>query len=74
MKMKDLKAGDIVVVDGGFTCIDPGRKCDVKRDGDGLYIECRGPDGLKRNKPYHEKHHLDGQIGKGGELIGLSRP
>ncbi|MDE4297145.1 hypothetical protein PXK56_18330 [Phaeobacter gallaeciensis] len=63
MKLTDLKPGMIVVTDNGFTCVKAGEHV-VQADEDGdLFIECC--DG---------NHLLDGQIGKDGELIGLSKP
>lgn len=62
MKLKDLKAGDTVIVDGGFTCMKPGHK-EVLSDNGGLYLGC--DEGV---------HYLVGQEDEDGELIGLSWP
>lgn len=64
MKLSDLKAGDIVQTDDGFTCLPEGQHR-VEADDEGeLYIHCS--DG---------KHFLSGQEDEEtGELIGLSRP
>jgi hypothetical protein len=60
LRLEDLKAGDVVVADAGFTCIRPGAH--TVRDCDGvLYVEC--DDG---------KHCLDGQRNEDGFLVGLS--
>lgn len=59
MKLRDLKAGDSVFADGGFTCLRGGFHF-VEADGDGLFIQC--DDG---------KHYLVGQENENGELVGL---
>lgn len=72
-KIDDLKAGDRLVADGGFTCIRAGCLCTVKWDGDtayrdksresGLYVEC--DDG---------RHYLAGQVDDdGGLVVGFTR-
>lgn len=61
MKLDELRVGDTVITDGGFTCMKAGPR-KVHRDSDGLYIRCR--DG---------RHYLDGQEDEAGELVGLSR-
>lgn len=59
-KMADVKAGDKLVADGGFTCLREGQVCEVKQDADGLlYVDCD-----------EGTHHLDGQE-KDGEVNGL---
>ncbi len=61
MKLSDLKAGDKIKADGGFTCVKEGNhKVKSKKNGD-LYIKCS-----------EGKHLLDGQVGEDGELIGIS--
>lgn len=60
MKLTDLKPGDTIRLDGGFTC-HAGGEAVVKSDDTGnLYFDC--DDG---------QHLLDGQIGPDGELIGV---
>ena len=50
--VKQVKAGDILVADGGFTCLRYGEECEVKMDrGRGLYVDCA-----------MDKHYLDGQL------------
>jgi len=61
VKFANVKDGDVLIADGGFTCINAGRVT-VKRSDRGLYFDCR--DG---------KHYLDGQENEVGELVGLSR-
>lgn len=63
MKMSELKGGDWVVIDSGFTCA-PASVVTVEEDEHGsLYFECS-----------EGKHFLDGQLDRDGELVGLSRP
>lgn len=64
MKLSDLKAGDIVLTDDGFTCLAEGEhRVEADEDGD-LYIPCS--DG---------KHFLSGQEDdETGELVGISSP
>jgi hypothetical protein len=57
----EVKAGDVLECDGGFTCMGNHAKKRVKLGTDDLpYIDC--DDG---------RHYLAGQVGKHGELIGL---
>ena len=61
MKLSDLKAGDIVTIDSGFTCMKAGNHL-VHSDVHGqLFLKC--DDG---------RHYLDGQEDfDTGELIGI---
>ena len=61
-KLTDLKAGDKLKADGGFTCLSAARIAEVKEDAGGLYVECT-----------EGRHGLDGQEGKNGECVGLWR-
>lgn len=57
-----VKTGDVLITDGGFTCMGKHARRTVKIDdtsGD-LYVDC--DDG---------KHFLYGQTGDDGELVGL---
>jgi hypothetical protein len=58
-RLDDLKAGDTLFADDGFTCMQAGVKT-VREDEDGLYIPCA--DG---------SHYLDGQLREDGTLAGL---
>lgn len=60
MKLSDLKAGDTIIADDGFTCMHAGPKR-VQSDDAGLYVKCR-----------EGRHYLDGQENEAGELVGLS--
>ena len=61
MKLADIKTGDIVQADDGFTCLEAGPHV-VKLHNDELYIDCN--DG---------KHFLCGQEDEpGSDLVGLS--
>lgn len=59
-KLSQLKAGQMVWVDGGFTCLPPWTKREVKQDADGLYIDCS-----------EGTHHLAGQADDGEHCIGI---
>ena len=62
-KLSEIKPGDKLIADGGFTCLDEDEVVEVAKDEEGfLYVPCR--DG---------QHHLDGQEGENGEVIGLRR-
>ncbi len=63
-KLCDVTDGDIVELDSGFTCVNPGKYI-VHRDNGGgaLFIECS-----------EGKHLLDGQEGDDGYLIGIYGP
>lgn len=60
--LNDLKPGDVIKIDGGFTCAGEGYRV-VKKDSHGLYFQCR--DG---------QHYLDGQENEDGSLVGISWP
>ena len=47
----ETKAGSVVQVDEGFTCIETGAQRTVKAGKEGLYIDCRCGE-----------HYLDGQL------------
>lgn len=40
MKQLDLTAGDVIVVDGSFSCLPLGRQCVVHGEGQGKFIHC----------------------------------
>lgn len=62
VKFSEVKAGDFIKADGGFTCLDAGEVCKVYADdGLNLHIPCR--DGT---------HFLCGQIGNDGILVGFT--
>ncbi len=63
-KLADLKPGDKLEADGGFTCLSAGQRCEVKADAERLYIECT-----------EGHHYLEGQtdFATGTELVGLWR-
>jgi len=59
-KMSDLKPGDKLKADGGFSCLKLGEIRTVQSAEDGLFITC--------NKG---RHYLNGQTDETGKLIGL---
>lgn len=58
-KLSEVKAGDTIVADGGFTCMEPGPKI-VRQAKHGLCINCVDGD-----------HYLSGQADDGEHLVGL---
>lgn len=63
LKFSDVKAGDVLLPDGGFTCIEGGDARKVLEDGAGeLFVACAGG-----------RHYLKGQADENGVLIGLTR-
>lgn len=59
-KLSELKPGDHVLADDGFTCGMNGKTLEVSQDDHGLYVPCN-----------EGKHHLDGQADDGDHLVGL---
>lgn len=55
----EVKVGDKLVADGGFTCLKEGEVVEVKKDGLGLYVDCT-----------YFHHYLDGQEGHTPETEG----
>lgn len=75
--IRTLKAGDVLIADGGFTCLDAGQRCTVEADPDrtgsaALYVACRGPE-EKQEPGKIERHYLDGQVDDGFEVIGFTK-
>lgn len=61
MNIADVKPGMKLKADGGFTCIKRGAVLTVEFDEQGLpFVPCK-----------RGGHWLAGQVGEGGELIGL---
>ena len=60
-KLSELKPGDILIPDGGFTCMKEGARMKVVKDKDGsLFLPCNCGG-----------HSLDGQADDGEHLVGL---
>lgn len=59
-KLKDLKAGDALIADGGFTCMEKGKEYVVKEATTGLFVECE-----------EGEHYLIGQRNHAGECVGF---
>lgn len=71
MRLQDVKEGDQVIADGGFTCLKDGAVLTVKTHptigaalgpGHQLYVECDAGG-----------HFLDGQTDDDGEIIGFAK-
>lgn len=69
-KASEVKAGDTLVADSGFDCIESGAHLVVEADDKGgLFVACK-----------EGRHYLEGQLdfdGEGGGiglLVGLSKP
>lgn len=84
VKFSEVCAGDRLIADGGFTCIEEGRVCEVKAGPKGdLYVDCCGPEcdfrkGIEgQDDPkgfnYTEQHLLIGQEDDDGSLIGFEK-
>ena len=62
MKLTDIKTGDTLIADTGFTCIKGGTILTVQTDKDGtLFVPCS-----------EGQHGLEGQTNDKGELVGLA--
>lgn len=60
-RLSQLKPGDKVRTDGGFTCGMNNKTLEVKQDGSGnLYVDCD-----------EGQHNLDGQADDGDHLVGM---
>lgn len=59
-KLKDLKAGDVLIADGGFTCMEKGKEFEVKGDTAGLFVDCD-----------EGEHYLVGQLNSAGDVVGF---
>lgn len=60
LKEGEIKAGDTVRLDGGFTCVEAGLTI-VQEDSGGLWFPCSSG-----------RHYIDGQLKKTGEYMGIS--
>jgi hypothetical protein len=60
VKASDVKAGDVIVADGGFDCLSAGAHV-VEADTTGLFVRCSSG-----------THHLDGQLNGEGRLVGFT--
>ena len=59
LRLADLRPGDVLVADGGFTCVADGAELIVEADDRGFFFRCAG--GV---------HRINGQL-KDGFLVGL---
>lgn len=65
LKISDVRPGDVLVADGGFTCMRQDTHCVVKADENGeLYVECD-----------EGRHLLSGQLDFDDQetLVGLTK-
>lgn len=62
LRLTDVKPGDILITDRGFTCMDKGQHLTVRLSRHGLWIPCRVG-----------RHYLDGQEDEDGFLVGLTK-
>ena len=73
LKLSEIKPGDIIIADDGFTCIEPGRRCGVfsgpaTNQGSPLYVRCCGDrvdfteGDATGSTNYTSPHYLDGQV------------
>lgn len=62
--LDNIDAGDILIADGGFTCISEGARLKVKGGPSkfDLFVDCN--DG---------GHHIDGQCDENGYLVGFTK-
>lgn len=79
IKLSEIKNGDRLIADGGFTCLRESEVCDVYEDESGLYVCCAGPyEGTSTENELptsgrRHRHHLDGQCDDGETVIGFER-
>jgi len=64
MKLSQVKKGDVLISDGGFTCIKVGQRLLVRESEDGLWVTCACG-----------RHYLTGQISfdDPDQLVGLRK-
>lgn len=62
MKIKEIKLGDVILLDDGFTCAEAGLVT-IQENWAGYFFSCE-----------QGQHYLDGQEDAAGDLIGMSRP
>lgn len=70
-KLNELKAGDRIELDAGFTCHEAGI-AEVLEDKHGLYFKCDGNDDPEYGE--QDRHYLHGQADDGVHLIGIYGP
>lgn len=61
-KLSEIRVGDLLKVDDGFSCVPPNSLVTVYRCKRGLYFECT-----------EGRHYLDGQTNENGNLVGLEK-
>ena len=62
LSMRDVKLGDRLRADSGFTCIEGGTVLEVAQDDEGeLYVPCS-----------HGKHYIKGQVDVHGRVVGFA--
>lgn len=70
LKLDDIKAGDTIIADPGFSCMPAGPKL-VKECNGALYVEC-----ACSNPGAPTRHFLDGQVADltTGIVVGFAKP
>ncbi len=72
MKLSDLKAGDVVYLDNGFTCAPAGQTTIQGGEGGPLWFPCCGDKEYEEGVALDQVHDLEGQKLADGELAGIS--
>ena len=74
-RLSELRPGDKIETDAGFTCLAKGEVAEVHADASGiLFVFCSGHGDFanrSRHKKRTEQHMLDGQADDGEHLIGM---
>lgn len=68
-KLSEVKVGDILEADSGFTCLKDGAQLKIKSDGGDLYVDCSGAEDDDPEEKH--KHFIEGQADDGEHLVGF---
>lgn len=74
MKLGDIKEGDTLIADDGFTCLKEGERLPVYSNGHSLFVYCRGGEERLEAEREHQ-HYLGGQVSfdDGETIVGFRR-